>query len=281
VLVDVTTLAAGLGTPPITGIAVTQRNGLGADGGRVLSVVVDTTGGSFTFTGAQFRTGAGLRSDWFTVSSRSYSQSVSYVRALYHDVLRRAGSPADVTRWADQVAAGASLTTVARSFVTSTERLRLAVIDVYAGALRRAPDPAGFASWVAQLQSGKTYNDLNAAIYGSAESLQVLGGGDVRLWVDGLYRGLLGRGAGTAERDSWAAVAATKGRPSVAFSVSTSAEARQRRVNGYYTTYLQRPADAAGLQTWVPRLLANGDVDVQIALAGSAEYFSRAATRFP
>jgi SpoIID/LytB domain protein len=281
VLVDVDAIAAGLGTPPITGIAVTRRNGLGADGGRVLQVVVDTTGGSFTVSGTDFRTAAGLRSDWFTVSTRSYTQSVSYARALYTDVLRRTGGATEITRWAEDVAAGASLTMVARAFVTSTERLRLAVADVYTGALRRSPDTTGDQAWVTYLRSGRTYNDLNGAVYGSAESLAVLGGGDVRLWVDGLYRGLLGRGAGTSERERWADVAATRGRTFVASAVSMSAEARQRRLNAYYTQFLQRPADSAGLATWMPRLLTSGDVDVQIALASSVEYWNRAAARFP
>jgi hypothetical protein len=152
---------------------------------------------------------------------------------------------------------------------------------VYAGALKRGPDLSGYRSWGAYLRSGKTYNDLAAAVYSSPESLQKLGQGDVRLWVDGLYRGLLGRGAGASERASWAAQAATRGRAYVAITIAKSLEARQRRVNGYYTELMQRGVDSAGLRTWVPLLLGNGDIDVQVSLISSAEYWNRAGVRFP
>ena len=62
---------------------------------------------------------------------------------------------------------------------------------------------------------------------------------------------------------------------------SKSLEARQRRVNGYYTELMQRGVDSAGLQTWVPLLLGNGDVDVQVSLISSEEYWNRAGVRFP
>jgi SpoIID/LytB domain protein len=61
-------LAQRLGTAPITGITVVQRNGLGAEGGRVLQVAVDTTAGRQTLSGTDFRARAQLRSDWFSVA---------------------------------------------------------------------------------------------------------------------------------------------------------------------------------------------------------------------
>ena len=44
---------------------------------------------------------------------------------------------------------------------------------------------------------------------------------------------------------------------------------------------MQRGVDSAGLQRWVPLLLGNGDVDVQVSLISSAEYWNRAGVRFP
>lgn len=281
VAVDAGTLAAKLGVPAITGISVSQRNGLGADGGRVRQVVVETTGGQFTFTGSQFRSRVGLKSDWFSFNVRSYAQSASFTRGLYNDLLGRAGAPSDVDAWAGSVAGGTSPASVGRAFITSTERLRATVGQVYSGALHRAPDANGYRTWVAYLQSGATYNDLNAAVYGSAESLQVLGGGDLRVWTDGLYQQLLGRGAGGSERQHWADVAAVRGRAYVVWNISGSVEARQRRLNEYYTELLQRPVDGSGVRTWMPRLMQNGDVDVQVFITSSVEYWSRAQTRFP
>jgi len=281
VAIDAGRLAAQLGTPAITGISVTKRNGLGADGGRVLTVVVDTTGGQRSFTGAKFRSLAGLKSDWFKFNVRSYADSLSFTKALYTDLLGRSGSTSEMSGWAGSVAAGTQPASVGRSILMSTEHLNSVITSVYAGALKRGPDLSGYRSWGAYLRSGKTYNDFAAAIYGSPESLQKLGGGDVRVWVDGLYRGMLGRGAGASERASWAGQAATRGRAYVAITISKSLEARQRRVNGYYTKILQRGADSAGLRSWVPLLLGNGDIDVQISLISSAEYWNRARVRFP
>ena len=51
-----------------TGAEVTQRNGLGAEGGRVLSMrLTFADGSSVTSTGDAFRSNFGLKSDWFSV----------------------------------------------------------------------------------------------------------------------------------------------------------------------------------------------------------------------
>ena len=49
------------------GAYVTRRNGLGADGGRVLEVRIVGSSRTVTVTGADFRSAFGLRSDWFTL----------------------------------------------------------------------------------------------------------------------------------------------------------------------------------------------------------------------
>lgn len=50
----------------LQGLTVTQRNGLGADGGRVVTIRADFSGGSSTVSGDRFRSLLGLKSDWFT-----------------------------------------------------------------------------------------------------------------------------------------------------------------------------------------------------------------------
>jgi SpoIID/LytB domain protein len=51
----------------LEGIDVVRRNGLGADGGRVLAVTVRFTGTDVTLTGAELRSTLKLKSDWFTM----------------------------------------------------------------------------------------------------------------------------------------------------------------------------------------------------------------------
>jgi SpoIID/LytB domain protein len=48
---------------------VTQRNGLGEDGGRVLRMVLHFSGGDVALTGDEFRIAMGLKSNWFTPTS--------------------------------------------------------------------------------------------------------------------------------------------------------------------------------------------------------------------
>lgn len=283
VTLDPGDLGQRLGTARVTNIRVTQRNGLGAEGGRVQQVVVDTDNGSRTFTGVQFRSLAGLKSDWFSVSigGESYAQSASFVRALYNDVLQRQPTASEVSPWAGQVAAGTDRSVVARQFTESAERMRRIVDEAYSGGLRRSPDSGGYNTWVRYLASGATLNDLNAAVYGSAESLRVLGGGDNGAWVDGMYQGLLGRSAAPAERSHWTAAAGSQGTGSVAWQISASAEARKRRLNAYYEGLLQRPVDSSGLQSWMPLMQGRGDFVVPTFIVSSSEYWMRSPQRFP
>jgi len=59
--------AFGVGT--LSSITVLSRSGLGADGGRVLSIKVTGSAGSVTTSGAAFANALGLRSDWFSVGT--------------------------------------------------------------------------------------------------------------------------------------------------------------------------------------------------------------------
>ncbi len=52
-------------------IDVTQRNGLGDLGGRVLQMQLTGSAGSLTITGDQFEWGLGLKSNWFAVTTSS------------------------------------------------------------------------------------------------------------------------------------------------------------------------------------------------------------------
>ncbi|MCU1606275.1 MAG: SpoIID/LytB domain protein [Modestobacter sp.] len=64
-----TTVAAAFGVGELTDIRVTNRNGLGADGGRVTSVQIIGTAKTVTATGNDVRSKLGLKSDWFSVAA--------------------------------------------------------------------------------------------------------------------------------------------------------------------------------------------------------------------
>jgi SpoIID/LytB domain protein len=274
-------MASRLGTAPILDVQVAARNGLGSDGGRVLSVRVSTASGAVTFSGLEFRQRLGLKSDWFVVAGAPTPAASSYVTALYVDILQRQPDVASLAGWVDALAGGMQRADLARGFVYSTEHLNRRVDDVYLSALRRHAESSGLQGWVAALQRGTPWVSVVSSIYGSAESLASLGGGDVQSWVDATYQAILGRPAEPGAASWWAGFASERGRFFVARAIYTSAEARERRLDSYYRSYLQRPVDPAGLSGFGPMLVGNGDLDVPVGLVSSGEYWLRALDRFP
>ena len=64
-VVDVVGLERRFGLGQLVSVVPTSRNGLGADGGRVLTVDFNFTGGTVTQPGWTARTTLGMKSDWF------------------------------------------------------------------------------------------------------------------------------------------------------------------------------------------------------------------------
>ncbi len=273
-------VASALGTGPIAAIAVTSRNGLGAEGGRVLTAIVHGTNGQqYAFTGDQMRSALGLKSDWFSVSGVTQAQATKLVNALYADILGRAPDPTGLATWTTAVMSTGDPTPVAGGIVMSYERLNTFVRRQYQTALSRQPDPVGTDHWIRALQQGMTVPELQVQVFASQEGLNVLGHGDVRAWVDGVYRGVLGRPAGPSEQDYWAARVAQTDTFVVARTIILSDEAALLRLDEYYTLMLGRHADPSGIATYKPMMAGNGDFVLPIQIGRSLEYFYRAQTR--
>lgn len=274
-------VAAALGTGPIRSLSVTQRNGLGAEGGRALTVVVTEVGGrTVPFTGDQIRTKLGLKSNWFTISTASRAQAEAVVRALYQDVLGRGPDPDGLAHWTDMVMLTGDAKQVADGIVNSRERLTALVAAEYAPALHRGPEPDGLMHWIQYMEAGATVSDLQVGVYASPESLNVLGGGDVRTWVAGMYAAILGRTASPAETAEWAQLAARYGREAAVAGIARSPEAGTLRLQSYYERFLGRGLDPSGLASWLPAMSGRGDFTIPGMIGGSAEYWQRAQTRF-
>jgi SpoIID/LytB domain protein len=72
-------IAASYGLGTLDDIQITRRNGAGADGGRVLELVLVGTAKTVTVTGGNFRSRFGLRSDWFSLPVTVFSgPSIAY-----------------------------------------------------------------------------------------------------------------------------------------------------------------------------------------------------------
>lgn len=275
-------VASALGTGAISSIAVTGRNGLGDEGGRVTQVtVVNTSGAVSRFTGTQMRAALGLRSDWFSISAVSGDAAQAVVQALYADILGRGVDSGGLATWTAQIVATGNASSTASALSYSDERLTVFVAQQYRNALHREPEPGGVAYWVGLLQSGWAVPDLQAGVYGSDESLLSLGQGDVLRWVAAMYQSILGRPASAAECQWWAQYAAVNGRFAAVAGISHSEEAALVRLNGYYMTMLGRGPDSAGVATFVPVLMAGrGDLTVPVYIGQSQEYWDRSQIRF-
>lgn len=277
---SMSTVASRLGTGAIRSITVTGRNGLGVDGGRVTEVTVITTGGqTVRFTGNQVRSALGLKSDWFVLSGATDAAATAVVRALYQDILGREPDPSGLETWTRSIAQTGDARNVARGIVMSTERLQAFIRTEYRAALRREPEPAGLTHWTAYMQAGTSVPELRIYIYASDEAMLNIGHGDLNRWVDGVYRGILGRSAGASEQAVWADVARVQGRPVVVRSIAMSDEAGLRRLTSYYRTMLGRSPDPSGISTFLPMMRGNGDFLLPIEIGGSPEYWLRAQTR--
>ncbi|NTW38270.1 MAG: SpoIID/LytB domain-containing protein [Cellulomonadaceae bacterium] len=281
VSIPLATVASALGTSEIRSIAVTQRNGLGADGGRVTQLVVtDVLGRTASFLGDQVRTALGLKSNWFTVTTGSRAAAEAVVRSLYQDVLGREPDPAGLANWTTIVLTTNDPRRVADGIVNSKERLQALVTAEYVRALHRGPEGSGLANWVGYMERGATVSDLQIGIFASPESLNVLGGGDTRTWVAGMYQELLRRPASPGEVDEWTRIAQAHGREAAVAGIARSQEAGMQRLLDYYQRYLGRGLDAAGVASWLPAMSGRGDFTIPGMIGGSQEYWNRSQTRF-
>jgi len=242
--------------------------------------VVSTAGVVRDFSGNQVRLALGLKSDWFSVSGITPAAADQVVTALYWDVLGRAPDPAGLAGWRLAILTTGSAQGVARSLASSRERMSALVVAQYSLALHRTPDPGGLVSWVGRLGSSSGgLSDLQIGLYGSPESLQTLGVGNLSIWVNGLYVALLDRTASISERQHWASQAVLHGRASVVASIARSDEAGMRRLTAFYTTFLQRGVDPSGQRSLLPLMAGRGDFAVPVTLGSSPEYWNRAQTR--
>lgn len=273
-------VASALGVGSIASIAVTARNGWGAEGGRVTQLTVrGTDGRTATFTGDQVRSRLGLRSDWFSIAGVSQEQATKLVNALYQDILGRSPDPTGLATWSSYVMATGDTGPVSQGIVTSYERVYTFVQRQYRTALGREPDPTGTATWVDHMYRGMGVPELQVQVYASQEAVNVMGKGSMHSWVDGVYRGILGRSANGVERDFWVTRARTQGTHGVVREIVLSDESALRRLEEYYQLMLGRSPDPSGIATYRPMMNGQGDFVLPIEIGRSVEYFNRAQTR--
>jgi hypothetical protein len=197
-----------------------------------------------------------------------------YVESLYEMLLGRSGLTDD--GWVYALDHGASPASVVAGIESSPEYLSDRVEGLYQFWLHRAADSTGLNNFVTFLQQGGTFEQVRAALVGSAEYL-TLHGGTVAGFLAALYQDALGRQADPAGLNGFAQMlGAGTSRTQVATLFFSSTEYRINLVRSDYDFALERPADADGLIGWLGFLQSGGTDQALLSnLLGSPEAFAK------
>lgn len=206
----------------------------------------------------------------------------AYVDAAYHDLLGRA--PSDNWRqfWIALLTAGLPRMDFTTHLATSAEAVGAAVTDLYQAAYGEPGTPAHLAAWVDRITSAypgsPSLADAAAAIFGSSQAVDHLGGGDLTAWVQQLYVAVIHRSSAPPANDAnvqtWVARAHTYGTVYVARGFYQSMQAATYRAQALYTKFIGHPATTT-LETWAARDLFATDLYVSAALTATDTYFDR------
>jgi hypothetical protein len=209
------------------------------------------------------------------VSSTRGNQS--YVSSLYHDLLHRDADGTGLAAWTGMLDAGISRVQVALDIEQSTEYVQDEVQSLYEHYLHRQADSTGLAVFTQFLAEGGTLEQVAADIVGSPEYYQTRGGGTLDGFLSAAYEDALARAVDPIGQSGFLqATAAGVTRGQVATVIFTSTEYRQLGVERDYLTFLDRQADATGLQVFTTALTQGTRAEVVLAgILGSDEYFSR------
>lgn len=207
----------------------------------------------------------------------------SFITAVYVDFLGRQPGDSEVAAWGSRIESGALNTMdLATTVSLSDEWITGVITRFYTDTLGRQPDPVGLAGWVAAARRGVPIAEIASGFYGSQEYFATVGGGDRATWLRELYRVLLEREADPVGLSGWlAALNRGVSLDRVAIGFYQSPEKLARRIQALYDQLLGRTAEPAGVAGWSPVVAARGDMYLAANIAGSAEYWNRARTRFP
>ncbi len=188
------------------------------------------------------------------LEDRCVPSTTQFITALYTNLLHRAPAAAEVSGWVAALNHGTTPYQVALGVTASAEYQSNLIQNDYQIYLGRRPAPAEIAGWLTQLQKGLGELQLQANFLSSDEFFAKHGNA-LTPWLDGIYRGVLGRGADPAGLAQWSQLLqAGTTRQAVALDIVTSPEAFEKLVTAVYKDLLGRSPDPAGLASWVTQL---------------------------
>ncbi len=279
-VVDVSALESKFGRGKLLDLAVTGRNGLGADGGRVTEIEFRFEDGTVTQSGWRARTTLGLKSDWFTVGTivRGETEQIGrYVESLAETFLGANPSAAQIEEWTQRVYASQSRASVAREMVLSDQFAGDMLEDLYEVAFGRRPDEAGARYWKSIMADGVRFDDIGAHFLAS-EEYYLRSGATPASYVQKLYRDILGREPDAAGLAYWVDLIESEriSRVETGQNFYMSLESRRDRTARMYRRVFGFEPSAQSMEYWSNRLLSIDDVAYAIELATSDRFFNNA-----
>lgn len=190
----------------VVDIVVTKRNGLGADGGRVLEAQYKFNNKTLTVSGDQVRLDFGLKSNWFTLKGKSTSNNVdlsndAYIHNIFLAFRNRKANSAELSRWRTVVKEMGRRN--AAFELAKGEAFSGTMIDsLYVNALGRRSDKAGRLYWLNQMRSGLSLPSVGEYFYSSGEYWKISGSNNDG-FITNLYKDVLDRMPDNGGKSYW------------------------------------------------------------------------------
>jgi hypothetical protein len=172
----------------------------------------------------------------------------SWLQDVYHDMLGRSASAAEVSSWASALAHGMSREAVAHDIATSAECETTRIVNDYQKYLGRTPGANEATAWLSAFQHGLANEDVVAGFVGSGEYYSRTGGsGNSARWLTRAYQDILGRTPSDAECLAWVGTVPAGSNVSIPFpGVATDAEPVKATWLGEVEVNLRQEAPQSG-----------------------------------
>jgi uncharacterized delta-60 repeat protein len=223
--------------------------------------------------------------------------NLEFLQKAYVDLLGRKIDAGGQAFFMGLLAGGTTRQQVVADIEASQEYRTDLIQRLYQQYLHRAADQGGISYFLGQLSMGATDEQIATSLIASGEFFQDAGGTNAG-FLNAIYADILGRTIDQSGQKTFSAqLAQGVSRVQIAHDLFSSTEYLTDLVDSFYSIYLQRQADAAGLNGFVgalqkaslllqpiftsnPNVLNGGVTDEQaIALiVSSTEFFNRAPT---
>ena len=227
--------------------------------------------------GANFCTDFGGRVEKALPNCSPFSPNENFVHQLYRDVLNRAADAPAQSLYVVPLDNGVRRIAVATQILNSPESRQRTVDSIYRTFLDRAANSTELDQGVRTLADDGQTEQVLSGILGSNEFFSGAGGND-SAFVPHLYADLLSRAVQPVEQEAALQyLASGMSRQEVVTVVLGGAEYRSDLAQGFYQSYLRRPANGMEIDAvLLQKQAGQRDPDIVAGLLASDEYYNNA-----